>query len=191
MTRNDLVALVDLGDTLADCTPTLRTFFSHLRQSGENEEDENLDPLPPYLELRRQRIMSAPGFWRNLPPRPQGIELAKVLQNSGFNLHVLTKGPYEYPHVWAEKVAWCHAYLPDVPVTVTEDKARVHGSIIVDDWLPYINNWQSQWPTGLAIIPAHPWNNLQPLGPRCLRVDEKDPDMLSRVIKDFLGLNRI
>ena len=39
-------------------------------------------------------------------------------------------------------MAWCRAHLPDVPVTVTDDKARVHGHVLVDDWLPYVERWQ-------------------------------------------------
>ena len=45
-----------------------------------------------------------------------------------------TKG-HDAPQVWADKVAWCRAHLPDVPVIVTDDKACVHGHVLVDDWM--------------------------------------------------------
>jgi len=174
MSANAPVALVDLGDTLADCTPALRAALARMRQPGEQEEDEELVPLPPYLEARRRAVMSAPGFWRRLTPRAPGFELLGLLRDAGFRVHVLTKGPHDAPQAWADKVAWCRAYLPDVPVTVTDDKARVHGHVLVDDWLPYVERWQRQWPAGLAIVPAQPWNVRAPSGPRCVRDDGND-----------------
>ena len=179
-----LVALVDLGDTLADCTPVLRAALARLRQPGEHEDDETLVPLPPYLESRRRAVMSTPGFWRELPPRASGFELLSLLRDAGFRVHVLTKGPYDAPQVWADKVAWCRARLPDVPVIVTDDKARVHGHVLVDDWLPYVERWQRQWPAGLAIVPAQPWNVRVPLGPRCVRDERDNRDSVIRLLRD-------
>jgi hypothetical protein len=150
------VALVDLGDTLCDCTPALRAGMAQLRRPGES--DELIDLLPPHLEMRRRQVMSAPGFWLELPPRSAGFELLKLLRAEGFQVYVLTKGPTDAPQVWADKVAWCRAHLPGVPVIVADDKARVHGHVLVDDWLPYVEHWQRAWPAGLAILPAQPWN---------------------------------
>ena len=166
------VALVDLGDTLADCTPALRAGLARLRQPGESADDEALEPLPAHLESRRRALLAAPGFWRALAPRAAGFALLGLLRDSGFRVHVLTKGPRDAPQVWADKVAWCREHLPGVPVTVTDDKARVHGHVLVDDWPPYAQAWQRQWPGGLVIVPAQPWNLAAPLGPRCLRADE-------------------
>ena len=180
----DLVALVDLGDTLADCTPALRAAFARLRQPGEREADEAIIPLPPYLESRRRTVMSAPGFWRELLPRTEGFELLNLLRDAGFRVHVITKGPYDAPQAWADKVAWCRAHLPDVPVIVTDDKARVHGHLLVDDWPPYVERWQRQWPAGLAIIPTQPWNVSLPLGPRCVRYDRNNRDNVIRLLQD-------
>jgi 5'-nucleotidase len=178
------VALIDLGDTLADCTPALRAALSCLRQPGEHEGDEALVPLPPYLESRRRAVMSAPGFWRELAPRASGFELLVLLRDAGFRSHVLTKGPYDAPQVWADKVAWCRANLPGVPVIVTDDKARVHGHVLVDDWLPYVERWQRQWPAGLAIVPAQPWNIHAQSGPRCVRDDGNDRDAIIAALRN-------
>src|SRR6202011_1810522 len=69
------VALVDLGDTLCDCTPVLRACMKRLRQQAEHGSDELIIPLPPHLELRRRQVMSEPGFWLRLAPRTTGFEL--------------------------------------------------------------------------------------------------------------------
>jgi hypothetical protein len=170
------VALVDLGDTLCDCTPALREGLARLRRPGDRESDEELVPLPPHLELRRKEVMGAPGFWRGLAPRALGFELLDLLREKGFRVHILTKGPYEAPHVWADKVSWCRAHLPGVPVIVTDDKALVHGHVLVDDWPPYVVRWQQHWPSGIAIVPAHNWNARMLTGPACVRYDGNNRD---------------
>ena len=74
------VALVDLGDTLCECASALRAGLRRLRQPGDTEDDGTLGTRPPYSESRRRQVMSAPGFWRNLPPRAAGFELTRVRQ---------------------------------------------------------------------------------------------------------------
>jgi len=188
MANNELIALIDLGDTLADCAKALRETFAYMRQPDESEGDETLIPLPSHLEARRQAVMTTPGFWRELQPRKEGFELLRILRDMGFRVHILTKGPYAAPHVWADKVAWCHAWLPDVPVIVTEDKSRVHGHLLVDDWLPYVKSWQRQWPTGLAIVPSQPWNVRDPLGSRCILDAPGNRDTIIRLLRNTFRL---
>lgn len=175
------VALVDLGDTLADCTPALEAALKQLHRPGAAELHEAA-PLPS-LDARRRAVLATPGFWRGLAPRAAGFELLGLLREAGFQVHVLTKGPRDAPQVWADKVAWCRAHLPDVPVTVTDDKARVHGDVFVDDWLPYVERWQRRWPAGLAVVPAQPWNAQLPAGLRCLRDDGRDRAGLLAALK--------
>jgi 5'-nucleotidase len=180
------VALIDLGDTLADCTPALRAALAGLRRAGEREGDDSLIPLPTYLEARRRAVMAAPGFWRGLARRAPGFELLGLLREEGLRVHVLTKGPYDAPQVWADKVAWCRAHLPDVPVIVTDDKTRVHGHVLVDDWPPYVERWLHQWPGGLAILPAQSWNLQAHLGPRCVRYDGDNRDAVVAALRSGL-----
>lgn len=176
------VALVDLGDTLAECTPALQRALADLRSPGEPEFDATQAALDPLLEARRRAVMAAPGFWRDLMPRAAGFELLGLLRTTGFRVHVLTKGPYAAPQAWADKVAWCRQHLPDVPVIVTDDKARVHGDVLVDDWLPYVERWQWQWPSGLAIVPAQPWNAGALPGARCIRDDGTDAESIREAL---------
>jgi 5'-nucleotidase len=153
------VALIDLGDTLCECTQALQAEMARLSHPLAPANHELVDLRPSNLEERRRLVMSAPGFWRELAPRKAGFELLRLLRGQGFDIVVLTKGPIDALHVWAEKVAWCRAHLPGVQVIVTDDKARVYGHVLVDDWLPYVERWQRAWPAGLAILPAQPWND--------------------------------
>lgn len=175
------VALVDLGDTLCECTPALRARMAQLHRPGES--GELINPLPPYLEIRRRQVMAAPGFWLELAPRPAGFELLKLLRAEGFEVHVLTKGPTEAPQVWADKVAWCRTHLPGVPVLVADDKARVHGHVLVDDWLPYVERWQQTWPAGLAILPAQSWNAQTVETAHRIRDDGRNRDSIVKALR--------
>ena len=168
------VALIDLGDTLCDCTAVLRDGLARLRGPTEDARDDALEALPPHLEARRRLVMSVPGFWRDLPPLPLGFELLQLLRDEGFTVHVVTKGPHDVPQAWADKVAWCRRHLPGVQAVVTDDKALVHGHVLVDDWLPYVARWQRRWATGLAIVPAQPWNARATPGPRRVRYDGRN-----------------
>ena len=80
-----------------------------------------------------------------------------------------------------------------MPVIVTDDKTRVHGHVLVDDWIPYVDRWQRQWPTGLAIVPAQPWNERFPRGPLRLRDDGSDRGAVAaalRACREALGDGR-
>jgi hypothetical protein len=67
---------------------------------------------------------------------------------------------------------------------VTDDKARVHGHVLVDDWLPYVERWQRQWPAGLAIVTAQPWNVDAPSGPRCVRDEGSNRDAVVTALRN-------
>lgn len=180
---NRPVALVDLGDTLCDCSGVLHQELARLRGPGESAEDEHLQPLPPHLEARRRLVMAAPGFWAQLPPLPLGLDLLELLRDEGYAVHVLTKGPHDSPAAWADKVTWCRMHLPGVPVVVTDDKALVRGEVLVDDWLPYVQRWQQRHPRGLAIVPARPWNTGAATLPHCVRYDGRDPSALRAALR--------
>lgn len=177
------VALVDLGDTLCDCSGVLHQGLERLRGPSEQPEDEQLQPLPPHLEARRRLVMAAPGFWAALPPLPLGLALLELLRDEGYAVHVLTKGPKDSPAAWADKVAWCRQHLPGVPVVVTDDKSLVQGEVLVDDWLPYVQRWQQRHPRGLAIVPARPWNTGAASQPHCVRYDGLDPSALRAALR--------
>lgn len=164
------IALIDLGGTLCDCNVRLRDCLARLDRAHDPiagaSRDEDAD------ESRRRRVMGAPGFWRDLPPLAVGFELLEMVRELGFRVHVVTKGPHDSPAAWADKVSWCRQHLPGVPVVVTDSKTLVFGHVLIDDWPPYVDEWQRQWPAGLAVVPIQPWNDGVPVGPRVLRYDE-------------------
>jgi hypothetical protein len=75
-----------------------------------------------------------------------------------FTLGMLTKGPGKTPGAWTEKFEWCQANIPDADVTITQNKARVYGRVLFDDWPDYYIPWLVHRPRGLVISVAQPWN---------------------------------
>ena len=103
-------------------------------------------------------IKRNPGFWRTLSKIELGFKIVEMLKEAGFDLHILTKGPYRTTSAWTEKVEWCREHLPGVPVTITEDKSLMYGKILVDDWPEYCERWLKFRPRGLVIMPAYEYN---------------------------------
>lgn len=153
------IALIDLDGTLADFDGAMAEKLSSLRSPGEDPALEVYgQEKHPWLEARRDAIKARPGFWRSLARIPDGFAVLEMIRQVGFEIHILTKGPTKTTSAWTEKVEWCQAHVPGVPITVTLDKGLVYGRVLFDDWPPYIERWLAWRPRGLVIMLDHPWN---------------------------------
>lgn len=157
MAKAGLVALIDMDGTLCDYQGALIRDLEALRSPGEPHVHPD-DDTPPWLRARENVIRRTPGWWRNLPPLQRGFDVLAELRALAFEVHVLTKGPLGTPSAWTEKLEWCQQHLPGVPVTITMDKGLVYGTVLVDDYPPYVERWLTWRPRGLVILPAQPWN---------------------------------
>ena len=153
-----LVALVDMDGTLCECSGAIMSGLAQLRGPLEDPAEERLSEAPAHIVARRRLIMSVPGFWRDLQPLRFGFDVIGALDEYDFKSYILTKGPRENSVGWMEKFEWCRKHVPDLPIVITEEKAIVHGAVLVEDWPPYIAQWLHSCPTGLVIVPAQPWN---------------------------------
>jgi 5'-nucleotidase len=129
-----------------------------LQAPGEPEWDPSVDRAAGYLEERQKVIRRQPGWWEALDRYPPGFEILNEARALAFHCHVLTKGPASALTSWTEKMQWCQKHVPDLEVTITQDKGLVYGKVLVDDWPPYVTRWLEWRPRGLVIMPAHPWN---------------------------------
>lgn len=179
--EEDHIALVDLDGTVADCDGALRDAMQTLRSPGEPAYADRYQGSaePPYIEARRKMVQRQPGFWRNLKKIPLGFEVVDELRKTGFQLHVLSKGPRKNGSAWGEKLEWSIEHLPDATVTVTGDKSISYGRVLFDDFPPYFLAWLKVHPRGLVICLAHPWNEEFKKGgaqaqPNVIRYDGSD-----------------
>lgn len=153
-------ALVDMDGTVANYTKALHAAELTLMSPGEEPrlaaEDEDKHP---YVKARRRLIKSQTDWWLNLETIPRGMRIVAMMEELGFRVTVLTRGPKPHPHAWAEKVKWVQIHLPRARTVVMDDeKAIVYGRVLMDDWIPYITPWLKERPRGLVILPDQPWN---------------------------------
>ena len=178
-TGTDPLALIDMDGTLADYDASMKRELEKLRAPGEPEFPYTAhEGNPPWLEARRGLIARQPGFWRNLSPIPGGFQVVEVMEDIGFQIHILTKAPSNKPAAWMEKVEWCRQYLPSAAITVTEDKTNYYGRVLFDDWPPYYMGWLRHRKRGLVIVPAQPWNEGKTDHPNIIRWDGQNIDRI-------------
>jgi 5'(3')-deoxyribonucleotidase len=153
------IALFDMDGTLADFDASMQQKLAELRSPGEDSEaDETAFEEVPYVKARRRLVKSQPGFWRDLATIPLGFQLLEEARVQRFFCQILTKAPRKIPAAAAEKIEWCVKYVPDLPITQSEDKGLVYGKLLCDDWPEYIERWLSWRPRGLVIAVAQRWN---------------------------------
>lgn len=169
MENVEKIALLDLDGTLCDYHGRMVEDLEKLRSPGEPPylNDFQVD-APAYLEARQDLIKRQTGWWKKLEILEDGLFVLETAVQLGFQPHILTKGPFKTTSAWSEKVEWVrenidpivHKINPDlrVQVTITEDKGTVYGTVLVEDWLPYINRWLTWRPRGLVILLDRPYN---------------------------------
>jgi len=148
------IALIDMDGTLVDYDAAMEKALAEIACPTEPKDSGD----QPWMKARRRLIKKQPGFWRNLPPIPAGFVVLNEIRKVGFEINILTKGPFSTTTAWTEKVEWCRVYLPHVPVTITEDKGLVYGRVLFDDWPPYVVRWLQWRPRGLVVMLRQPWN---------------------------------
>lgn len=153
--------LVDLDGTVADYSKALqRDELAILSPNETPRLEPEAEDEYPYVKLRRRIIKSQPNWWFNLEPIERGLRIVKLMDELGFRITVLTRGPRSNPNAWAEKVSWVKVHMPaSSRVCVMDDeKAIVYGRVLMDDWVPYVKPWLRERPRGLVIMPDQPWN---------------------------------
>lgn len=157
---SDKIALFDMDGTLFDYEGRLLMELNAMR--GPSEPNFTLLNLhshdDAWITRRIDTIKRVPGFWRNLDKFELGWHIHEIAVEIGFDVHILTKGPYRNTPAWTEKVECIRKHLPDAVVHITEDKSIHYGRVLVDDWPDYVLPWLENRPRGLAVMPAHHYN---------------------------------
>jgi hypothetical protein len=148
-----------MDGTIADHTGALMCDLAKIQSPGDPPITRHEYDEPDWVKERKRLIRSQPGWWLNLKPIPLGFDIYHLARNIGFQINVLTKGPWTCPHAWTEKVQWCRRELhDDTKITISEDKSIVYGRVLVDDYIPYIIGWLLFRPRGLIVMPANDEN---------------------------------
>ncbi len=183
---NEPIALIDMDGTVADFDKSMKLWLNLIRGPGEDPQlDDTAYEELEHMKYRRRLIKAMPGFWANLSRIESGFEIIGVLRALNYKLHVLTKGPAKSVGAYSEKVQWCREHLPDVPVTISDDKGLVYGRVLVDDWPVYIKRWREWRPRGYVVAVAQPWNVGIDELPNVMRYDRNEEGALDQ-LTEFL-----
>lgn len=149
------IALFDLDGTLADYENAIRRDLRAC--TPPNTKIPDLHSKEGWVRDLIKVIRSQPGWWKNLDRLEWGWEVLDIARDIGFDIQVLTKGPYRNPTGWTEKVLWVQEHLgSDVEIHITsgqEGKGLVYGRVLVDDFRSYMNAWLKFRPRGLGVVP--------------------------------------
>jgi 5'(3')-deoxyribonucleotidase len=183
-----LVALFDMDDTLCDTTSQkIREVEKYL----PNEKNFSVNYCSPECTLQIRNLlrdtMSQPGWWQNLQKCEDGFELYELAKQEGYETQIISKAPETYPLAWTEKFLWCKKNTPGSKITLTLDKSRYDGEILIDDWTPYVSAWLERHPSGRAILPERAWN-LEYLHKRAIKYNRQNTeevrDLLRKIKED-------
>ena len=147
------VALFDMDGTLADYYGRFMSDLSTICSPEEKVYTYNDIDKHPYLKQRKLFITNQPGWWLNLPQLPLGFQILDICEKIGYEIMILTKGPWGRDNAWTEKLMWCNRYLPGRQITITMDKSLTYGRVLVDDYPEYALNWLEHRPRGLVVMP--------------------------------------
>jgi len=170
MPGKDVVAYFDMDGTLADYDGAMWKSLEELRCPHEQPWSDRRGMEPGYIKARMKLIKSHGSWWANLPRFQLGWDVLAIAQELDFRIMILTQGPRRNPVAWSHKVEWCMKHLPDIEICITRDKGLSYGRVLVDDFPEYVDRWLQWRPRGVAIMPAHDYNEGYS-HPNCLRYD--------------------
>lgn len=147
------IGLIDMDGTLYDYHEKLKADLRALMSPGEVEPEDIFSEREPWLKARINLIKSQVGWWRDLPKLRLGWLVFSIAQELGFDIQILTKGPYSKSRAWAEKVECVQRDMGEIPVNIVgRDKNHYYGHFLCDDYEPYMRGWLKHRPRGLGIL---------------------------------------
>lgn len=108
-------------------------------------------------------FLEQPGFYRDLRPLPQALEVIKRL-NERYDIFIVTTSPI---NAFKDKTEWILEYLPFIgaeKIIFTHFKHKIKGDILFDDAPHNLISFQNEG--GIAVAMDYPYNR----DINCLRV---------------------
>lgn len=149
-----------MDGTLVKYEETLNFKLAEMASEQEINDGTYNDERIPYIKARQAAIKRVPGFWYNLPIYETNLNLMHAMVGLGFDVSILTKGPYKNSLAWKEKVDFIHDKIgSNISIDIVgETKSKVYGSVLFDDYPDYVSGWLEHRPRGLAILPFKEYN---------------------------------
>ena len=157
--RIEDVALFDMDGTLCDFEGSLLEKLEELRSPKEPKWDSPIRDAPEYIKRRTKMITHSEEWWANLPRFQLGWDILEIARSLDYEIMILTQGPRRNPAAWKGKKLWIDKNLgEETDITITRNKGRVYGKVLVDDFPGYIEGWLKFRERGIVIMPASQTN---------------------------------
>lgn len=188
------IALFDMDGTLADYMNTMVRDLNRLRSPQEKELTiDDLSEPEEWLENRMTVIKNVPGWWKALPRLDDGFLVLDWCVRFGFCPKILTKGPRRTTIAWEEKYIWCMQNIDALGITkkpidviITHDKSGEYGTVLVEDWPPYVMGWLEWRPRGKVILLDRPYNRMYEgkkfEHPQVVRFNHENPESIQEML---------
>ncbi len=162
MTKNETIALFDMDGTICDYVGAIKAELEKLKSPNE----DFIDPFTikdssdyQYLWNRMDLIKADENWWANMPKFKLGLDILEVTIELGFYNEILTQAPKSNPAALAGKLKWIQKNIEgEIDFTMTRNKSRHYGKVLVDDFPGFILSWLKHRPRGLAIMPLNEYN---------------------------------
>lgn len=122
-------------------------------------------------------VLNDPGFFRDLPAIPGGLESVKQLQDMGHEIIIVTASP---DSAMGDKKAWIKQHMPWLPrkhVFMGDLKYKINGDVLIDDGPHNIIEYRKHHPNAFIATIDYPFN----------RSAHHLCDLVAHGYKDYLG----
>ncbi|MBU2561544.1 MAG: 5'-3'-deoxyribonucleotidase [Nanoarchaeota archaeon] len=136
------IVLFDQDDVLADFQGELLCRWMALHPDKPYVKLDELvmfrpeEQYPPEYRPLVRDIFHAPGFFRDLPPVPGGLDALLEISARGHDVFICTAPLVDYENCVKEKYEWIDHHLGrewTSKIILTKDKTLVHGDHLIDD----------------------------------------------------------
>lgn len=162
MENIDSIALFDMDGTLCDYLKAMHRELKKLKCPDEPEVDPFTtkdNPKYQYLWNRMNLIKSKEEWWATLPKMKLGFDVLEIAKSLGFVCEILTRTPKENPAAYSGKQIWISKNMPkDVDFTMTQNKSRHYGRVLIDDFPPNVVAWLKYRKNAIVIMPENKYN---------------------------------
>lgn len=152
--------LLDCDGVLADWTGAVARVVEKHGEVFNHGVWFDQQKLPPASRNKVMSELSRAGFCYDLEALPGAIQGVKDLVAAGCDVHFVTS-LWNSP-TWAyDRQRWLqkHGLLDSYSRLVfAKNKWVVKGDILVDDKISNVEKWAAEWPNGIGICWAQPWN---------------------------------
>lgn len=155
----------DMDAILVDLAPYwLRCIAADhgVEETIDNITQWNLHKCGKLAQLGAQKVyeyLKRPGFFRNAPQIPGGLDQLKIWQDAGHDVMVVTSpsGPISI----AEKFEWFEIHAPWLKsehIVMMNRKSEIRGDVLIDDHPETGVKYLQEWPEALVLGIEYPYN---------------------------------